>query len=201
MRARAFLLSPILVSLAACGSPSPANSQADAVQKSSNVATTAPTARRDSATVDLVASGIDFAALAGRWTVAGVAVGENGVQALAKDDPAYMGQMLEIASDHLAWSPGQSASAANLSDRCDDPVTARQTGAAAQDYDRQFANQLAALGIHAPQPHAVECDSGQWGPEAAGGAILFPAPGGRIAMSWYDGAMLLLERKGKLALH
>ena len=196
MRASPFLLSLMLASLAACGGPSPANSQAAMVEKPSNVAVAAPTARRDSPAADPAASGIDFAALAGRWTVMGVAVGDHGVQALAKDDPAYIGRKLEIHGDHLAWSPGQSASAANLSDRCDDPVTARQTGAAAQDYDRQFASQLATFKIDAPQPHAVECDSGQWGPEAAGGAILFPAPDGRIAMSWYDGAMLLLEKDG-----
>ncbi|MEP7766354.1 hypothetical protein, partial [Sanguibacter sp. 26GB23] len=74
------------------------------------------------------------------------------------------------------------------------PVTARQTGAAAQEYGQQFAAQTKALHIDRPDPHAVECDDGQWGPEAAGGAIILPAPDGRIAMSWYDGAMLLLQK-------
>lgn len=197
MRTRPFLLPSILLSLAACGSPSTANSQANTAGEAANVASAAATGGQDSAPVDPVASQIDFAAMAGRWTVTAVAVGQSGVQALTKDDPAYMGQILEIDADYLAWSGGPGSSTATLSDRCNGPVTARQAGAAAQDYDRQFAIQLAAFGVTHPDPHAVECDSGQWGPEASGGAILFPASGRRIAMSWYDGAMLLLEQQGK----
>lgn len=187
-------LPPVLMalSLAACGDPSTASEQSG--NGAVNAARATPAADRGSIPADPAAARIDFTTLAGRWEVKGVAVAGRGVQALATNDPAYMGQMLDIDADHLAWASAQAPTGATLSDRCDGPVTARQTGAAAGDYDAQFATQLAAFGIEKPDPHAVECDSGQWGPEPAGGAILFPAPGGRIAMSWYDGAMLLLEK-------
>lgn len=141
---------------------------------------------------DPAASRIDFAALAGRWQVVGVAVGP-GVQALVADDPAYMGRTLAIGPGLLAWEDG-AAGHATTGDRCEDPVTARQSGPAAAAYRQRFAAQLARFGLRHPDPHAIECDRGQWGPEAAGGAILFPAPRGRLAMSWYDGALLLLDR-------
>lgn len=41
---------------------------------------------------------------------AGVAVGDNGAQALAKDNTTYMGQVLEMDRDDLAWAPSQGAS-------------------------------------------------------------------------------------------
>lgn len=185
MHARHSIL--LALTLAACsGGSSSANEQA-------NAARPAPVANA-AAPLDPAASRIDFAGLAGQWKVVGVAVAESGVQALAKDDPAYMGQLLDIAAERLSWVKGKAAAGATLSDQCDGPVTARQTGAAAQDYERQFAAQTKALHIAQPDPHAVECDDGQWGPEAAGGAIILPAPDGRIAMSWYDGAMLLLQK-------
>jgi hypothetical protein len=141
---------------------------------------------------DPVASQMDFAALKGRWRVAAVAVGD-GVQALSTDDPAYMGRMIDVGPERLAWAAASTNPSASSSDICNGPVTARQTGAAARDYDQQFAVQLARLKVAHPDPHAVECDSGEWGPQAAGGAIFFPAGDHRVAMSWYDGAMLLLE--------
>lgn len=136
---------------------------------------------------------IDFGALAGTWKVAAVATGD-GVQALVPDDPAYMGREVTISGDRLAWVDAAKAGAATLDDVCDLPVTARQTGTAATNYDTQFAPQLKKLSIARPDPHAVECDRGNWGPEAAGGAILFPAGKDALAMSWYDGAVLKLIR-------
>ncbi|WP_311267654.1 hypothetical protein [Sphingobium sp. WCS2017Hpa-17] len=187
MHARHSILLPIALTLAACGSgPSSANEQADA-------ALPAP-ATNAAPPLDPAASRIDFATMAGRWKVVGVAVPEGGVQALVKDDPAYMGRLLDISAERLMWVGGKDIAGATLSDQCDGPVTARQTGAAAQDYAQQFAAQTKALHIDRPDPHAVECDDGQWGPEASGGAIILSAPDGRIAMSWYDGAMLLLAK-------
>lgn len=188
MHVKQSIILPIALTVAACsGGPSSANEQAN---------TTPPaTATNTVATLDPAASRIDFATLAGRWKVVGVAVPKSGVQALAKDDPAYMGQLLDISVEQLIWVRGENVKGATLSDRCDGPVTARQTGAAAQDYAQQFAAQAKALHIDQPDPHAVECEDGQWGPEAAGGVIILPGPDGRIAMSWYDGAMLLLQKK------
>jgi hypothetical protein len=190
-------LIPLLVlALAACGGPG-SNPPAPARTDNATAQQPAPPATGNDghmvAPTDPAASRIDFAALAGRWKVVRVAVGD-GVQALVANDPAYMGRSVDIGRERLAWvdaAGGQPG--ATVSDVCDGPVTARQSGAAAQDYDRQFGAQLATLKIADPDPHAVECNDGQWGPEAAGGAILFPAGDG-IAMSWYDGAMLLLER-------
>lgn len=190
----------LLLALTACGETSTvATNSANAVENGEvdDAASATPQANAadNVAAADPVASQIDFAALAGRWKVTGVAVG-GGVQALARNDPAYMGQVMDVSADKLAWAKdGAPASGATLSDSCEGPVTARQEGAAAKDYDGQFAAQLTQLKIEKPDPHAVECDGGNWGPEAAGGAILFPAGKDRIAMSWYDNAMLLLERQ------
>lgn len=187
MHARRSLLLTLALTAAACSdAPSSANEQANAAPP--------PPATTAAALPDPAASRIDFAALAGRWKVVGVAVAAGGAQALVRDDPAYMGRVLDISEARLNWMKDKAMAGATLSDRCDGPVTARQTGAAAQDYAQQFAAQTQALHIDRPDPHAVECDAGQWGPEAAGGAILLPAPDGRIAMSWYDGAMLLLQK-------
>ncbi|MCI4592606.1 hypothetical protein MOK15_21350 [Sphingobium sp. BYY-5] len=188
------------LALAACGGAAPDANQAQPAKADDpptrqQAAPVPGNAANAAAPADLAASRIDFAALAGRWKVTGVVVG-GGVQALIANDPAYMGQLLDIGPDRLAWAnAGPDQKGATLSDRCDGPVTARQSGAAAQDYDRQFAAQLSDLKISHPDPHAVECDTGQWGPNAAGGAVLFPAGEGRIAMSWYDGAVLLIERQ------
>lgn len=70
----------------------------------------------------------------------------------------------------------------------------RLTGPAAAVYRQRYAVQLARIGVCRSDPYVVECDRGLWGPQAIGGAILFPAPGGRVAMTWYDGAVLLLQR-------
>lgn len=186
--------------LAACGEKSTVSTNSvNAVENATAANIAEPVTPADNAqnmaSADPAASMIDFAVLAGRWKVTGVAVG-GGVQALVRNDPAYMGQMMDISTDTLAWAnDGAPASGATLSDSCEGPVTARQEGAAAKEYDGQFATQLALLKIDKPDPHAVECDGGNWGPEAAGGAILFPAGKDRIAMSWYDNAMLLLERQ------
>ncbi len=190
----------LFFALAGCGeTPTVSTNGVNMADNGTAANTTEPVApasnAQNMAVADPAASQIDFAALGGRWKVTGVAVG-GGVQALVRNDPAYMGQVMDVSADKLAWAKdGAPASGATLSDSCEGPVTARQEVAAAKDYDGQFSAQLAQLKITKPDPHAVECDGGNWGPEAAGGAILFPAGKDRIAMSWYDNTMLLLERQ------
>ncbi|WP_156457990.1 hypothetical protein [Sphingomonas sp. Leaf412] len=163
-----------------------------------NTATAAPAAPVPRSTpaalpTDPAASQVDFAMLAGKWKVVGVAPGD-GVQAMAKDDPAYMGRVIDMSADRLAWE-GPAEGGAMVGDRCDGPVTQHLTGATAKTYDVQFAAQLKALGVTPGDPHGIECDSGNWGPEAAGGATLYAQGNDVLALSWYDGVVLKLARQ------
>lgn len=146
---------------------------------------------------DPVSAMIDFKAMSGRWTVTGVAVGAGPVQAFARNDPAYMGRSLTIAPTALAWEAAPDRGA-TVGDRCVGPVTERQAGAAAKTYAGRYQAALASLGITAAKSlgaaHAVECNEGGWGPEAAGGSILFPIDADNFAMSWYDNVVLKLTR-------
>ena len=45
----------------------------------------------------------------------------------------------------------------------------------------------------APAP-TIGCGQGPFGPEAAGGAIAIRLAPGRIALTWYDNAILILDR-------
>lgn len=135
---------------------------------------------------------IDFARLAGRWKVVGLAPG-SGVGAFVKDDTAYVGRVLIVSADRLGWTEPR-AKGATLSDVCEGLVTQPLFGQAANAYRKQFGAQLAALGMTAKGPHAIECMAGNWGPEAAGGATVYLDRKGTLAMSWYDGVVLKLVR-------
>ncbi len=137
--------------------------------------------------------GVTFADLAGQWRVTGVAVMEGPVQAVSTNDPAFMDLMIEAGPDMLVWL-GKAPN--GLQETCRTPVTAPQGGKSADIYRGRYDRPLADLGIEADRvtPTAVECIEGSWGPVAAGGSILFPAGPDVMAMSWYDGAVLRLER-------
>ena len=200
-----------VATLAGCGS-APASTDAPVAAVASGAEAVAPAQgnasqveipRPDAATpaagaapaeLDPAASRVDFAAMAGTWRVVGVEVG-GGVQALAHNDPAYMGKELTISAEKLAWtSQGGATGGATLSDVCADPVTARLPEAGRAAMVAEMGTQLRALGARDPDPHAVECGTGGWGPEAAGGAVVYPINADTFAMSWYDGATLRLAR-------
>lgn len=146
-------------------------------------------------TPDSAASTMDFDEMTGRWAVTGVAVPADGVQAFVKDDPAYMGRVMLIDADGLSWDPASPAGDATIEDRCGHPVTLRQSGKAADGYARRYAAELRNLRAGAAVPHAVECDEGNWGPEAAGGSVLFAVDARTFAMTWYDEVVLKLTRE------
>lgn len=143
---------------------------------------------------------VDFVELQGRWRVAGVAVLPSAAQAFVADDPAYLGRVMDVSRDLLRWAAGgRPAGAATLSDRCRAPATARLPPRAAAQAAREMRAPLAALGVDRPASvdngHEVAClDGGTWGPEAAGGSILFPVARDVMALTWYDGVILRLER-------
>lgn len=159
------------------------------VEQPASTPTSTPTSTSAS-TTDPAASQVNFADLAGTWTVTGVSVGD-GVGALATDDPAYMGRKLTISAERLAWLPAAAgaSTAGTTDDVCGEPVTQRIGGAK----NAEYADQLSRIG-KASDAHAIECDTGNWGPAAAGGATLFGIDKDTLAMSWYDGALLKLTR-------
>lgn len=90
---------------------------------------------------------VGLSALVGSWRVNAVQVVPGSVQAITPDDPAYMGAVLTIAPDRLAWRPHAGGT---LSDICEGPT-------------------LDAARV-------VHCHSGAFGPEgavlnAAGGCL------------------------------
>jgi hypothetical protein len=192
-RARGLALLLVAGSVAACQREQPAADTPSAPATSSAEAKATPAPTPSSSSTAPVSAARDIAALAGRWRVTRLAVGD-GVQALAADDPAYVGQRLVLGTDRFAWATPR-ASGATLSDVCDGPALAPLPEPGAGAEQRQHATALARLGVTKADALAVECDRGTWGPEAAGGAILFPAGDDRLAMSWYDGGMLLLVRE------
>ncbi|MGB3723668.1 MAG: hypothetical protein WA979_12740 [Pacificimonas sp.] len=180
---------------AACGDAEPAQPQDD-VQRTSTpeeVTAPAPALPSEAGPAVEVNPGVTFADLAGQWRVTGVAVMDGPVQAVAPDDPAYMDLMIEAGPDALIWL-GKAPN--GLEEDCRTPVTAPQAGRAADIYRERYAATLATLGMNAATltPHAIECVEGSWGPQGAGGSILFPGGPDNIVMSWYDGAVLRFTR-------
>ena len=137
--------------------------------------------------------------LVGNWTVEKLWVDTSGVTAYALDDPAAVGSVMAVTPETLKWTKSASDQFAS-EDICGGPTpiiirdaeSAKQTGASMQAAIRYFAIPKNALG----PLHEMACsESGNWGPEAAGGSNFYPVSGGRKVMSWYDGAVLLLRRQ------
>lgn len=140
---------------------------------------------------------LDIAHLAGRWKVTAVRTG-GGVQALTDDDGAYMGRIVTIGPKVLVWvGPSDAIGGANVRDRCDGPRLYRLTGRAGAGAAKEFAVALGKLHAATQTPYGVRCSGGTWGPDALHGAKFYPAPGGAIAMTWYDGGAFRLERTGR----
>lgn len=142
---------------------------------------------------------VEIGELSGRWRVTGVAVVPGPVQAFLPNDPAYLGREVVIARESLRWRDAARAGGASLDDRCEGAATVRLPRRAATAAASANRAPLKALGIVAPvavgNGHEVAClQSGHWGPEAAGGAVLFAPSLQKIAFTWYDGVVLRLER-------
>lgn len=175
--------------------PTAASSQAAAASDAPTTSAVRTGPAAVAKTMDPAASTMDFDDMVGRWVVTGVAVPADGVQAFVDDDPAYMGRVMVIDAGRLSWDPAKPAGDATIEDRCERPATLPQTGEAAAGYSRRYAAELRHLRAGAATPHAVECDVGNWGPEAAGGSVLFPVDAHNFAMTWYDEVVLKLTRQ------
>lgn len=129
-------------------------------------------------------SGADVTAFAGHWQVAGVAVDDEGVQALSDNDPSLMGKRLTFSRTRLAWDQPQATH-----DACSNPQFVRVDKPA----PAELRVQLRKLGMPRPTTFAIKCRSGSWGP--GDNPVVFRGAGGVLALPWYDGGMLKLVRR------
>jgi len=104
--------------------------------------------------------------LSGTWKVVAVDVTPGRVQALSESDPAYMGAIIDISAQRLAWRAAGSDPRATLSDVCTAPRV------------------LPGGAIHC-------APGGVFGPP---GATLVVADG-RLRLDWYDGGRLILQKQ------
>lgn len=123
-------------------------------------------------------------AFAGHWQVTGVAVSDDGVQALSDNDPSLMGKKLAFSRLRLAWDQQTVTHDSCLNPR----ITRLATSAPAV-----LRSQLRKLGLPRPTSFSIRCLSGSWGP--GGSAMIFRGAGGVLAMPWYDGGLLKLTRR------
>ncbi|RMT27411.1 hypothetical protein ALP50_05240 [Pseudomonas syringae pv. spinaceae] len=121
-------------------------------------------------------------ALYGSWHVTGVAISGSGVQALADDDPSFMGRHLSFNHDQLAWK----ASTDLTEDVCKAPIFHKLPAMSGTEPEPQ----LRKLGIEKAVRYSVECKSGSWGPFDKETPVFFLAKNGSLALSWYDGGLL-----------
>ena len=129
-------------------------------------------------------SGADVTRFAGHWQVAGVAVDDEGVQALSDNDPSLMGKRLTFSRTRLAWDQPQATH-----DACSNPQFVRVNKPA----PAELRVQLRKLGMPRPTTFAIKCRSGSWGP--GDNPVVFRGAGGVLALTWYDGGMLKLVRR------
>lgn len=123
-------------------------------------------------------------AFTGQWRVTGVAVSDNGVQALDENDPSLMGKQLTITRARLVWDQPTATR-----DSCLNPRFVRLRTPAPM----ALRPQLRKLGLPRPTSFSIRCGSGSWGP--GGNALVFRGAGGVLAMPWYDGGLLRLARR------
>lgn len=122
-------------------------------------------------------------AFAGHWRVTGVAVSDDGVQALSANDPSLIGKGLTVSNARLAWDRPTATHDSCLNPR----FTRLGTSAPAA-----LRSQLRELGLPRPTSFSIRCQSGSWGPGDS--AMIFRGSGGVLAMPWYDGGLLKLAR-------
>lgn len=200
--------------LTGCGNPANGNGGDTAVaDRPVDSATTTPPVA-DSATESTAMDKKDSAAktdapdqnrevaikeITGDWKVERLWVDISGVTAYALDDPSAVGSVMTVTPDQIRWSHAASDTFPST-DICGGPTpiiirdanAAKATGepfAAAITHFAIPRNELGPI-------HEMACaESGNWGPEAAGGSNFYLTSGGRMVMSTYDGAILLLKRQ------
>lgn len=126
----------------------------------------------------------------GHWQVAGVAVSDVGVQALAKDDPSYMGRRLTFTPDRLSWDRPRPIST-------EVPCTTPRIMPAANASDAESRAIIRRLGAGATRSYSVACGTGSWGPVAPPAGAMLAFRDGTVGLWWYDGGLLTLRRIGR----
>ncbi|MBJ9978395.1 hypothetical protein IAE35_23680 [Pseudomonas sp. S75] len=120
----------------------------------------------------------------GRWTVAGVAVSDDGVQALVDDDPSLMNKTLTFSPESLKWD-----SEGGNSDTCSQPVINALTA----NPNEENSALLEKLGMHDTTSYSVHCETGSWGPVMGANPTFYTTQSGDLALVWYDGGLLKLK--------
>ena len=195
-------LAPLLL-LCSCGAADQPKTAAPAARETA----TAPASPAASG----AASGVDCepdapqspCPLAGRWRIARVYV--PGAADPLVDDRAMIGATLTVAPPGdgpgaIRWD-GPDTGQFDIGDVCTGPyLTPRFTPAGSAAARRTLAAALAAWRIpgDAAAARALGCDRGQWGvptdPAGERFGLVLPL-GDRAVIPWYEGRLLLLERR------
>lgn len=125
--------------------------------------------------------------LYGHWQVTGVAVSDIGVQALARNDPAYMGRRLSFTHDRLAWDKPKAIST-------EAPCIAPTIRPTAPDGDPEARALVRRIGGPATRTFSVSCRNSPWGPAAPPAPMILALRDGTIGLWWFDGGLLKLRR-------
>jgi hypothetical protein len=139
------------------------------------------------------------ARFAGDWEISHVHVATSGVQAFVTDDPAIRGSRFRITAEEIRWTKRASETFTS-DDVCTQPSASALPPIVEKEEGGLIVESLAAFSVRSGERgpiHRFGCvGGGHWGPGEAGGSALFiPAGNNRMALQWYDGAILLAERK------
>jgi hypothetical protein len=129
------------------------------------------------------------AAVRGDWTVVSAKVRSTGVTAYLPDDPALLGQRLRATDRALSFQD----------QTCGDPRLDRREVPVGKLIEDTFEASPAEMGVdladEARPVFFVTCGTGEFGPTYPHGSWIAQIPDGRIALNWYDGVLLFLERR------
>lgn len=126
-----------------------------------------------------IAAEFDYSSLKGSWEVKGVAVPDEGVQALVKDDPQYMGAVVEFSDNAIKWTKGTETKPVDpaIDDCAADPSVAPWVA------DPDEPDQTPIEG-----GFNVMCGDDQWG-------TVVPVDEKTVELYWYDNGVLTLTHK------
>ena len=127
----------------------------------------------------VIAADFDYSSLQGSWTVDGVAVPGDGVQALVTDDPQYMGATIAFAADGIEWTKGTETRPVDPEiDNCD----------AAPSVTPWMADPDALDETPIEGGFDVMCADDVWG-------TIVPVDDQTVELYWYDSGVLTLTRQ------
>ncbi|QEI05164.1 hypothetical protein FXN63_04420 [Pigmentiphaga aceris] len=124
--------------------------------------------------------------IVGNWQVVGVLVAGGPVQALVTNDPTYMGRRLSITPTRISWAAKGSA----RGESCETP-SVQALGSSLDNALGDTPPAEMSPALRAAPAYTVACQEKDWGPTT--GAVLAYPEAGRLALTWYDNAVLLLQ--------